>query len=422
MLSTLDHRHDDESPTASIFAAGSPGGEDYGGKSVEHSPEMSATSTATYQTNRRATWIAWRIEEDIHADGWPFGTAYGSQSELRKRYGAGTESLREAISLLEFNGVARMRRGHGGGLVVERPSLSLVIASVVGYFRVVRANSGSIALLDQVNSARASLAAVAARMVSERTAGSGGREFLTRLQQLLAVDTTDLPVVLATVLDDPCLQLCACCLNSLGHAAERGEHREESDSRLSRDTAARDVLDAIAAGESAVAAQRASRLTLMNPTRWLAEPSLIDDPFVAQDSPLNRSRVGQLVRRIATDLSRSNIAEQGHLGSEAVLSERYTAARSTLRQALRVLEDARIIATRRGRGHGWFACATNRDLCVRQIRNYLAGSHVLPSHAGKFTERWRLATHEIEMNSVLNLLLQGIQAYADRQSIPMRQS
>jgi hypothetical protein len=100
------------------------------------------------------------------------------------------------------------------------------------------------------------------------------------------------------------------------------------------------LLEAIAAGKSAVAAQRASQLTLINPTRWLAEPSQIDDPFVAQDSPLNRSRVGQLVRRIATDLSRSNIAGQGHLGSEAVLSERYAAARSTLRRRW-VLEDAR---------------------------------------------------------------------------------
>jgi hypothetical protein len=205
---------------AAIFVAGFPGGEGYGGESVEHSTEMSPVSAATQHKNRRAAWIAWRIEEDIHADGWPFGTVYGSQSELRKRYGAGDESLHEAIRLLEFNGVARMRRGRSGGLVVERPSLSLVITSVVGYFKVVRASLESVSLLDQINSARASLAAVAARMASERAAVMGEFRHGCGICGGYHRSAREL-----AVLDDPCLQLCACCLNSLGHQPSTGAGR-----------------------------------------------------------------------------------------------------------------------------------------------------------------------------------------------------
>jgi DNA-binding FadR family transcriptional regulator len=65
--------------------------------------------------------IAARIREDIAAAGWPVGKVLGSETDLLARYRISRAVLREAVRLLEYHSVARMRRGPGGGLVVTRP-------------------------------------------------------------------------------------------------------------------------------------------------------------------------------------------------------------------------------------------------------------------------------------------------------------
>jgi DNA-binding FadR family transcriptional regulator len=65
--------------------------------------------------------IAARIREDIVARGWPVDAVLGSESELLARYRISRAVLREAVRLLEYHAVARMRRGPGGGLLVTRP-------------------------------------------------------------------------------------------------------------------------------------------------------------------------------------------------------------------------------------------------------------------------------------------------------------
>jgi DNA-binding FadR family transcriptional regulator len=69
-----------------------------------------------------AETIASRIERTISHQGWPEGEMLGTEPELQARYGVSRAVLREAIRLLEHHGVASMRRGGAGGLVVTRPS------------------------------------------------------------------------------------------------------------------------------------------------------------------------------------------------------------------------------------------------------------------------------------------------------------
>jgi len=220
---------------------------------------------------RRAVSIARHIEQDLHANGWPFGAVCGSQHELRQRYDAGDESLREAIRVLEFNGVARMRPGPGGGLVVERPSLCLVVAACVGYCRGAYAHVPPAVTLQCVNAARASLVTVAVRVANERAVAGGG-EIAARLRRLLSIPhIADFPMALATALDDPCLRLLAYVLHRLGHACGRVESSKRNDSQVADSVAdsvaARKVLAAIAAGETLGAALRARILSLMDPVR-----------------------------------------------------------------------------------------------------------------------------------------------------------
>src|SRR3954454_8179641 len=77
--------------------------------------------------------VAGRLRDDIVASGWPVGSVVGSESDLLARYGISRAVLREAVRLLEYHSVARMRRGPGGGLVVGTPDPQASIDTMALY-------------------------------------------------------------------------------------------------------------------------------------------------------------------------------------------------------------------------------------------------------------------------------------------------
>ena len=79
-------------------------------------PEMAEGPRA-----KLAEVVASRIHDDIAARGWQIGSVLGSEADLLARYGISRAVLREAVRLLEYHSVARMRRGPGGGLIVAAP-------------------------------------------------------------------------------------------------------------------------------------------------------------------------------------------------------------------------------------------------------------------------------------------------------------
>jgi DNA-binding FadR family transcriptional regulator len=70
--------------------------------------------------------VADRIEQYIRSDGCKPGHLIGSESDLCAMFGVGTAAVREAARILEARGVAKSRRGPGGGLFVTKPEQSLV--------------------------------------------------------------------------------------------------------------------------------------------------------------------------------------------------------------------------------------------------------------------------------------------------------
>ncbi|MFT4124681.1 MAG: FCD domain-containing protein [Gordonia sp. (in: high G+C Gram-positive bacteria)] len=79
---------------------------------------------------RLAELVAARIHDDIAAAGWPIGQVLGSETHLLGEYAIGRSVLREAVRILEYHSVARMRRGPGGGLVVTAPDPQTSIESM----------------------------------------------------------------------------------------------------------------------------------------------------------------------------------------------------------------------------------------------------------------------------------------------------
>jgi DNA-binding FadR family transcriptional regulator len=74
--------------------------------------------------------LAERVEEEIIASGWPVGKVLGSEAELIERYGVSRAVFREAMRIVDHHGVAEMRRGPGGGLVVVAPKSDAAVRTL----------------------------------------------------------------------------------------------------------------------------------------------------------------------------------------------------------------------------------------------------------------------------------------------------
>lgn len=80
-----------------------------------------------------AETIAHQMITHIAASGATVGDVVGSEADLLERYDVSRAVLREAVRLLEYHSVARMRRGPGGGLVVASPDATASIDAVAIY-------------------------------------------------------------------------------------------------------------------------------------------------------------------------------------------------------------------------------------------------------------------------------------------------
>ncbi|MGY2084745.1 FadR/GntR family transcriptional regulator [Blastococcus sp. SYSU DS0539] len=88
--------------------------------------------------------VAGRLRDDIAAAGWPVGEVVGSETDLLTRYGISRAVLREAVRLLEYHSVARMRRGPGGGLVVTTPEPQAIVETMALYLAHMRVSGADL--------------------------------------------------------------------------------------------------------------------------------------------------------------------------------------------------------------------------------------------------------------------------------------
>lgn len=82
--------------------------------------------------------LARRIEDEIIEKRLPPEALLGSEPELLERYGVSRSVLREAIRLLEHDGIAVMRKGHSGGLFVTQPDVDAVVHALALRLRYAR--------------------------------------------------------------------------------------------------------------------------------------------------------------------------------------------------------------------------------------------------------------------------------------------
>ncbi|MFJ9127763.1 FadR/GntR family transcriptional regulator [Streptomyces sp. NPDC102340] len=128
-------------------------------------PEMAEKPRA-----KLAEVVASWIHDDIAARGWQVGSVLGSEADLLARYSISRAALREAVRLLEYHSVARMRRGPGGGLIVTEPEAQASIDTMALFLEYQGATA------DDLRIVRDALELGAVARVTARLAEDGGAE------------------------------------------------------------------------------------------------------------------------------------------------------------------------------------------------------------------------------------------------------
>lgn len=204
--------------------------------------------------------VARELRRQILAEGLCDGYVIGSEPDLLARFGVSRSVLREAVRILEHHGLASMRRGIGGGLVVRTPDPSAAVDAAVTYLEYLRPNEQHLLeLRDAVETAVATLA------VRHLTPDAAAR-LHDHLDSELAADDFNLAAVdfhalLAEVCGNRALHVFTSVLMALQreHSPQPEEARpgEAADVEINR--AHRMIVAAVEAGDEAVAVRRMRR-------------------------------------------------------------------------------------------------------------------------------------------------------------------
>lgn len=322
-----------------------------------------------------ASQVARRIESDIIEAGWPVGELFGSETELRLRYGVSRAVLREAVRIVEHHGVADMRRGPAGGLIVRAPDAAPSARALVIYL----GHLGT-AMPDVVH-ARLLLEPLAAAM----TAGTITEDGIRRLRASHAHEASQpgieiqdgLHALLGELSGNAAVALFVQVLTLLtrhyASAHAPGEHevrRAKADSARAHQA----IVEATIAGDVALAEHRvAGHLRALG--RWLGTdpppPAGTGSPRPVEAATVHQKLAEIVADRIRTDIARAGLGAGELAGSERDLLVRYGVSRAVLREAIRLLEYHSVAGMRRGPGGGLIVNRPDPSASIEAIALYL---------------------------------------------------
>ena len=277
---------------------------------------------------KKAVAVAERIQQEILDSNYLPGTVMGSEPQLCARYGVGRTALREATHLLQFRGLARMRRGPSGGLVVDRPGEGPVVRGLASLISGGRAD-------ETLEEARLTLSRVAASLIESRASNSTTPRGRLPRRTGEATSLADL----ASHTDNSALQGLVAVFEALCHPALGATPQNPK-------------LDSTA--------QRLESL------------------FATQTAQLfGTSRSAQIARELYARIQFNDCQAIQRLGSEADLCARFAIGIPIARQVVRLLEEAGVLTSQRGRGRGLYLRKPTPEQIRHSIASYLVGCRAL---------------------------------------------
>lgn len=349
--------------------------------------------------------IAFAIKRDIAKMGWPVGQVLGNQAELMKRYDISRSTLREAVRQIERHGVARMRRGVNGGLVIQQPARASVVLAVASYLELAAVS------LPELFEAREVVESLMVSLICERATDGDLRRLKGMLDELLATPVDDveqeavrhlsLRSAITALSRNAALSL---LLESLYRVTSdmltvgrdhpkikelvRESRREKQE--LVEALVANDEVQARFALRSALERSREQCEINLKKLRCKMEDAsaltlgaLRDVPDATGVMPKLGHRVSL---RIANDIAGAQLKPGSRLGSEPEMRERYGVSRAVFREAARTLELHSIVQVRRGLGGGLVVGEPDPAYTVELTSIYFQYAQLKPRH---FYELWR---------------------------------
>lgn len=326
-----------------------------------------------------ARTVARQLERDILASDLQVGSIFASENELRLRYGVSRAVLREAIRLVEHNGLAVMRRGPYGGLVLRAPDARPLTNAIVVYLAYAETT------VEDLLAVRALLEPLAARLAARNLSEQHIAVLRTALPEErghgdIATRSRDLfHLRLGQIGGNRVLSLFVDVLVQLTerYAPLPGKN---AIARLTADSdhAHQKIAEAVIAGNAMLAEHRSLRhLDAMR--EWLL--STQQDPIRSRPETLDpeagREKLAETIaRRLMADIAASGLAVGQIYGSEPELQARFDVSRAAFREAIRLLEYHSVARMRRGPHGGLVVSRPDLSASVDAMAVYLEYAQV----------------------------------------------
>lgn len=126
--------------------------------------QLESTSERRLRVPKAADTLADRLRQQILAENLPAGTFLLSEPELVSQLGFSRATVRQALSLLEADGLVYTKRGPNGGIMVSRPDPLHLSRSLALQFTLSDASLRDLFVLRKMNEPRA--AAIVAKSAS----------------------------------------------------------------------------------------------------------------------------------------------------------------------------------------------------------------------------------------------------------------
>lgn len=298
--------------------------------------EYDAIAGREVEETRLAPRVAMAIEDALSQAGWPVGRVCGPEAVLADNFDVSVRVMRQAFRILELRGACRPRRGASGGLIVLAPDRTTIAAAMANHLRWTGVSD------DEIWAARDFIEPLAAASAAR----ASGREEATAHPSVAALASPFLGLSLACLdqFDGGLSSAPAELTRAMGAAVEAGACEQAFD--LARES---------------VRARRRSNGPMVSPSA----PS-----FSGAGVGLNLA--ASVAARIGAEIRPEACRSRDRLGSVWTLSERYGVSPGVMIEAVRLLEDAGVAESVKGRGGGVRLRLPDAAAIITTVHGYLA--------------------------------------------------
>lgn len=346
-----------------------------------------------------AELVAEAMQQDIADLGWPVGSLLGSEAQLMERYRISRATLREAIRQLERNGVASMRRGAGGGLIVRQPAKDSAALALATYLELTDVSFAE--LFEARELIECLIVSLAAEQLSDSDIGRA-RQLIEMLRQTPPCSFNEelqlhglVREFICEVAANPAISLiyiALCYVTINGRTPQRPHVRARLEQAFSTGRLLKlELLECIVAGD-AQRAQDIVRDSLRQLRELIVElnGSLQHGPTsdmsslqLAPDFAIRKvyeKTAHRLAVVIARTIASSGLRAGARLGAEPDLQAIHQVSRAVLREAVRTLELHAIVRSRRGQGGGLIVETPDPSYTIKLLLNYLRHNELPQQH------------------------------------------